>query len=118
MLLKDRVTVFRLIPSASDPYGVTVCRMDLSGVMVFEKRAVGAENRENGRCAAYCFPHRSKVSVGELTDIQPGDLMVSGVCRRGYDPLADENGLCRRIVSVDCRFCGSDRVHHVVIEAV
>lgn len=118
MILKDRVTVFRLSPAESDPYGVTVCRSDLIEVMVFEKKAVGADFRDEGKCVIYCFLRGSKVSAGELMDIQQGDLVVVGACRRNYDPIADDEGRCRRIVSVEERSCGTDRMHHLVIEAV
>lgn len=118
MLLKDRVSVFRLRPLAEDSYGKEVQRMDISSVMVFEKRSVGVESRDVGKCVVYAFPGRSKVSGGQLTEIQPGDLVAVGACRGNFDPLTDSRGLCRRIVSVENRFCGSDRVHHVVIEAI
>lgn len=118
MILKDRVTVFRLLPSDTDPYGTAVARMDINNVMVFEKRSVGAEFRDEGRCVVYCFPHRSSVSGGKLSDIALGDLVVVGACRGSFDPVTDELGLCRRIVSVEERSCGSAGMHHLVIEAV
>ena len=118
MLLKDCVSVFRLLPSETEPYGMGVRRMDISSVMVFEKRAVGVDAREEGKCVVYCFPSRSRVSGGELTEIQPGDILVSGACRKSFNPVRDDTDGCRRIVSVEKRFCGSEQVHHIVITAV
>ncbi len=131
MLLKDRATVFMRQEPEADPYGVAFRRFDLRGVMVFEKqavsldRAVGGDRGDGGRCVVYFFPARSEIvgkRRGDPADgfpkVSPGDLLVVGACRDRFDPCADADGICRRIVSVEKRTCGSERVHHIVIEAI
>ncbi len=131
MLLKDRATFFVRQNSDSDPYGVVFRRFELRDVMVFEKRSVswdgtvGGDCGDGGRCVIYFFPERSKAfkgrrggKTGDFPELRPGDLCVVGACREKFDPLTDETGLCRRIVSVEKRTCGSENIHHIVIEAI
>lgn len=125
MFLKDRATVFVGRPSKTDPYDVVYDRFDLRNVMAFEKQSVGIDGRDEGRCLIYFFPRSSRLS-GRNTAVtedgfpvfRPGDYCVVGACRGSYNPKTDGGGLCRRIVSVEKRCCGSENACHVVLEAV
>ena len=125
MFLKDRATVFVSRPSKADPYDVVFDRYDLRDVMIFEKKASGADGRDEGKCVIYFFPKRSHIlgcsargTECEFPEFRPGDRCVIGVCRGNFNPKNDEDGICCRIVSVEKRFCGSENAHHIVIEAV
>lgn len=126
MVMKDRATIFSPRPSKTDPYAVVYDRYDLCGVMVFEKQAVGADQRDEGRCVIYYFPSRSKISGkqgqlgenGRFPQVNPGDICVVGPCKGNYKPGRDDTTGCRQIVSVEKRTAGSEQIHHIVIEAV
>ncbi len=120
MLLKDHVSLFVRRESEDDPYGVRFDRVDLSGVMAFEKCVRGADGREEGSAVIYFFPHRSRVTSprgGEFPELAPGDYCAVGKWREGFDPLHDQWDACRRITSVTVRKNGSEKIRHIVIEA-
>lgn len=117
MLLKNSAVIFVKRPSGTDKYHPEFDRYELHEVMVFEKQAVGSDNRDAGSCVIYYFPARSRVTGGKFPEIRPGDLCVAGKCSAAFDPLADSD-ICRRITSVAKRTNGTERTHHIVIEAV
>lgn len=118
MFLKDSAVLFVRRPSTEDPYLSVFDRYELYETMVFEKQAVGREEKNEGRCAIYFFPERSRVKGGAFPALRPGDWCAAGKCADGIDPLTDESGVCRRIVSVTEHTGGSGRVRHIVIEAI
>ena len=112
MLLKDSAVIFVKRSSGTDKYHPEFDRYELHEVMVFEKQAVGSDGRDTGSCVIYFFPERSRVTGGKFPDIHPGDLCAAGKCG------AADTDLCRRITSVVKRTNGTERTHHIVIEAV
>lgn len=129
MLLSDSVVIYvrRCVGEAAydgDAYGAVFDRYILHSVMVFEKIAVGSDNRDDGKYSVYIFPERSRVydSGGkpvDIPEIRPGDL-----CSAVWNDSAGEGSVlplikdCRRIISVEPRKNGSGRTHHIVVEAV
>ncbi len=120
MVLKDSAVLFlRKKTNEDDRYAPDFRRVELYGVMVFEKMAAGEDNRREGSCVIYVFPSRSRaVEDGRaipLPEVSSGDLCVIGPCEAGFDPI--EEGAWR-VCAVRRYDKGSGCVNHVVLEAV